>query len=190
MEASPAEQLAVIRGSRTLALVAGLIALGAGVVVLDWPDRTVVVVARIVGIFLIVGGLAQVLDALVTHRKGTYWGLLLARGLIDLAVGVAAVFWPSITVWALVLLIGLELIIGGLVSLVIAFRLPNDLEQHSRFMWRGILSIIGGLILLVWPDQTVAVVAVVLGVYLVVMGLVLLFAAFELGKAERHAPGV
>lgn len=190
MELSPSDQLAVIRGSRTLAIVAGLIALGAGIVLLAWPDRTVTVVAVIVGLFLILSGLAQALDALVTHRRGTYWGLLLLRGVIDLGVGLAAVFWPDITVWVLVVLIGIELLIGGLVSLVTAFRVPKELEQRSHFMWRGIVSIVGGLILLVWPGQTVMVLAVVLGIYLVVMGLALLFAGFELGKAERQAPAV
>jgi uncharacterized membrane protein HdeD (DUF308 family) len=187
---SPSEQLAVLRSSRAVAIVAGLIALVAGVVVLAWPDQTVQVVARVVGVFLIIAGLAQIIDALVTHRQGTYWGLLLLRGVIDLAIGVVAVAWPDITVWALVVLIGLELIIGGIVSVVVSFRTPKEFESRSRYLWRGIITIIAGVVVIAWPDATVLVVAIVLGVYLVILGLVLLWAGYQLGKVERTAPSV
>ncbi len=187
---SPSEQLAVLRSSRAVAIVAGLIALVAGIVVLAWPDQTVQVVARVVGVFLIIAGLAQIIDALVTHRQGTYWGLLLLRGLIDLAIGVVAVAWPDITVWALVVLIGLELIIGGIVSVIVSFRTPKELESRSRYLWRGIITIIAGVVVIAWPDATVFVVALVLGIYLVILGLILLWAGFQLGKVERMTPSV
>lgn len=187
---SPSEQFALLRTSRALALVGGLIALGAGIVVLAWPDRTITVIARVVGIFLILGGLAQIIDALMTRKAGTYWGFVLLRGVLDLAIGVVAVVWPDITIWVLVVLIGLELIIGGFISLVISMRVPKELEARSRYLWRGILSIIGGLVVIVWPDATVLVVAVVLGIYLVIFGLVLLYTGYQLGKIDRAVPEV
>jgi uncharacterized membrane protein HdeD (DUF308 family) len=185
---TPSDELALLRGSRAIAIVAGLIALGAGIVLLAWPDRTIKAVAVVVGIFLIIAGLAQIIDAFVTHRAGTYWGLLALRGLVDLAIGVVAVAWPDITVWALVVLIGLELIIGGLISVVISFRTPKELEARSRFLWRGILAIVAGLVVIIWPDATVWVVALVLGIYLVALGIVLLYAGIQLGKVDRALP--
>lgn len=182
---TPSEQLALLRTSRSIALIAGVLALTGGVLVLAWPDKTIETIAIVVGIFLAVGGLAQIIDALVTHKAGTYWGLLLLRGLLDLAVGLVAVFWPDITIWALVLLVGIELILAGVVSVLVALRVPKELEQHSRFLWRGLLSILIGIVVIAWPKATVTVVAVLLGLYLVIFGLVLLWAGYQLGKVDR-----
>ncbi|MEJ5255397.1 MAG: DUF308 domain-containing protein [Acidimicrobiales bacterium] len=181
----PFEQLALLRTSRSVALTAGVLALIGGVLVLAWPGKTIATIAIVIGIFLAVGGLAQIIDAVMTHRAGTYWGLLLVRGLLDLAVGLLAVFWPGITVWALVLLVGIELILAGVVSVLVSFRVPKALEQHSRFLWRGVLSILVGIVVIAWPAATVLVVALLIGSYLVLFGLVLLWTGYQLGKIDR-----
>lgn len=184
---TPSQQLALLRSSRSIALIAGVLALIGGVLVLAWPGKTIETVAIVVGIFLAVGGMAQIIDALVTHKAGTYWGLLVLRGVLDLAVGLVAVFWPAITVWALVLLLGIELILAGVVSVIAGLRVPAEYGLRPHLLSRGVVSILVGIIVIAWPRATVLVVAVLLGVYLVAFGLVLLWAGYQLGKADRMA---
>ncbi|WP_208028336.1 HdeD family acid-resistance protein [Rhabdothermincola sediminis] len=185
---TPSQQLALLRSSRSIALIAGVLALIGGVLVLAWPGKTIETVAIVVGIFLAVGGMAQIIDALVTHKAGTYWGLLVLRGVLDLAVGLVAVFWPAITVWALVLLIGIELILAGVVSMIAGLTVPAESGLRPHLLSRGVVSILVGIVVIAWPGATVLVVAVLLGIYLVAFGLVLLWAGYQLGKADRMAP--
>jgi uncharacterized membrane protein HdeD (DUF308 family) len=185
---TPSQQLALLRSSRSIALIAGVLALIGGVLVLAWPGKTIETVAIVVGIFLAVGGMAQIIDALVTHKAGTYWGLLVVRGVLDLAVGLVAVFWPAITVWALVLLIGIELILAGVVSMIAGLTVPAESGLRPHLLSRGVVSILVGIVVIAWPGATVLVVAVLLGIYLVAFGLVLLWAGYQLGKADRMVP--
>src|SRR5437899_2694872 len=90
--------LNMLKGSKAVALGAGVISLGSGIAVMGWPEHAVKAIAIIVGIGFLISGIAGTLDALFTHRAGSYWGLMLVRGVLDIIVGLAAVFYPDITV--------------------------------------------------------------------------------------------
>jgi uncharacterized membrane protein HdeD (DUF308 family) len=185
---SHSDTLAFLRASRLTAFVAGIIALAGGIVLLFWPDRTVKVVAVLVGVVLVITGLGQILDGISSRSAGSHWGWVLLKGVIDLAFGVVLVVWPGPTVWVLVLIFGIQLIISGIASIVVSRQIPKEYETRSRWLWRGILGILAGLVVLAWPDATVLVIAVVVGAYLILVGLVLLWAGFQLGKADRDVP--
>jgi uncharacterized membrane protein HdeD (DUF308 family) len=185
---SQSDTLSFLRASRLTAFVAGVIALAGGIVLLFWPDQTVKVVAVLLGIVFVIIGLGQILDGFSGRTAGSQWGWVLLKGLIDLAFGIVLIAWPGPTVWVIVLIFGIELIVSGIASVVVSMRIPKEYETRSRWLWRGIIGIVAGLVVLAWPDATVWVVVVVAGIYLIVVGLVLLWAGFQLGRAEREAP--
>jgi len=173
----------LLRGSRITAYSIGLISLVAGIVLLAWPNRTVHVVAVILGIMFVVSGFGQAAEAITTHRKGTYWGLLLLRGLINLGIGLALIFWSSATITAVVWLIGLDFVITGLLALIVSFMLPKDMGR-GRLLLEAVITIAIGVIIMVWPDATKSVVGVVLGIALVLLGLLFLFSGYQLSKVR------
>lgn len=187
---SQSDTMAFLRSSRIIAFVAGVIALAGGIAILAWPDRTIKALAVVLGIVFVIIGLGQILDALSSRKAGTYWGFVLFKGVLDLAFGIIAIVWPGITVWVLVLIFGIELIVSGIVALVVSFRIPKEYETRSRWLWRGIIGIVAGLVVLAWPDATVWVIAVLAAVYLIIVGLVLLWAGWQLGKTDRMTPAV
>lgn len=171
----------LLRGSRITAYSIGLISLVAGVVLLAWPDRTVHVVAVILGILFVVSGFGQAAEAVTTHRKGTYWGLLLLRGVINLGIGLALIFWSSATITAVVWLIGLDFVITGLLALIVSFMLSKEMGR-GRLLIESIIAIAVGVIIMVWPTATKNVLGIVLGIALVLLGLLLLFSGYQLSK--------
>ncbi len=173
----------LLRGSRITAYSIGLISLVAGIVLLAWPNRTVHVVAVILGIMFVVSGFGQAAEAITTHRKGTYWGLLLLRGLINLGIGLALIFWSSATITAVVWLIGLDFVITGLLALVVSFMLPKDMGR-GRLLIEAVITIAIGVIIMVWPTATKNVLGVVLGIALVLLGLLFLFSGYQLSKVR------
>jgi uncharacterized membrane protein HdeD (DUF308 family) len=80
------------------------------------------------------------------------WALL--RAITAIAFGILALAWPSITL-ALVLVFGGYALIDGLVSLV-ASAFEEDRPVSSRWWLRsiGLLSVIAGLMTLLWPGLT------------------------------------
>jgi uncharacterized membrane protein HdeD (DUF308 family) len=173
----------VLRGSRITAYTIGALCVIAGLVLLFWPDRTTVVVARILGILFVVIGFGQIVEAITTHRQGNYWGLLLVRGILNLGFGLALLFWPDVTVTVIVWLIGLNLVLTGLIALIVSFRVPKDLGRGA-FLLQAVITIVLGIVVMVWPSATLSVIAVLAGIILVLFGLVLLASGDSVAKAR------
>ncbi len=173
----------LLRGSRITAYVVGLLSLGAGVVLLVWPDRTITVVARLIGILVLVIGLGEAIEAATTHRKGSYWGLLLLRGLIDIAFGALLLFWPGVTITVVVWLLGLDLVLSAVLGLIVSTRVPKEYGRDMLIV-RSVVGAAIGIAIMVWPDATLSVLAVLAAVVLILVGLILLFSGYQLSKAQ------
>jgi len=178
--------LSLLKGSRALALASGIAFLLIGIALLVWPDESAEIVAMIVGIGLVIGGVVHVLDALITHRSGSYWGLLLIRGALDVLVGLIAIFYPDITVLVVALFVGVDLIIGGVIQIIVSRRASTEVEARSHFLWRGILWILGGLVIVALPGAGITLFAWIVGFFFVLSGGMMLAVGFTLGKAERE----
>ncbi|MCU0312300.1 MAG: DUF308 domain-containing protein [Acidimicrobiales bacterium] len=173
----------LLRGSRIIAYTIGALALIAGIVLLFWPDRTITVVARVVGILILVVGFGQAIEAVTTHRKGSYWGLLLLRGVVNLVAGALLLFWPSITVTVIVWLLGIELVLSGILGLIASTQVPKDMGK-SGIVVQALVAIVLGIIIMVWPSATLTVMAVLGAIVLIVLGVMFLVSGFQLSKTR------
>ena len=97
----------------------------AGFVVLLRPGKSLWFLAIVVGISIVATGLGQIMLALVDRESIRHWGLLLAIGVISVAVGIMAMVWPDITIYVLALLIGIRLLIFGILQIAIAFQVRS-----------------------------------------------------------------
>ena len=173
----------LLRGSRITAYSIGLVSLVAGIVLLAWPSRTEHVVAVILGILFVISGFGQAAEAVTTHRSGSYWGLMLLRGVINLGIGLALIFWSSATLTTIVWLIGLDFVITGLLGLIVSFMLPKEMGRGSLLI-QSIITIGLGIIVMAWPNSIKYAAAIVIGIVLVVLGLLFLFSGYQLSKAK------
>jgi uncharacterized membrane protein HdeD (DUF308 family) len=89
-------------------------------------------------------------------------------GLLSIAAGVAALVWPDITLWALAVVIGILLIARGALRALasVASRPP----MWGFWLVVGIVEVAAGVVALVWPEITIFVLAVVIGIDLVIVG--------------------
>ena len=105
-------------------LVQGVVSLLAGLVALFWPGPTVLALVLIIGIWSIVNGGSQVMEAVAARRaRSGSWGWLLAAGLVGILFGVVLVVSPGAGALALLWIIGWFALVSGVVLVVWAFRL-------------------------------------------------------------------
>ena len=179
--------LALLRSSRIAAYSIGALSIIAGIVLLAWPGRTVVVVVRLVGILFVVTGFGEAIESITGRSKGSYWGLLLLRGLVNLAIGLLMIFWPGVTVVVAVWLLGIDLVVTGVLGLVASTQVPKELGR-STLVVRSIIAAIIGVVILVWPDVSAGVLtgglAILVGIGLLLFGLVLVASGYRLSKAH------
>jgi uncharacterized membrane protein HdeD (DUF308 family) len=102
----------------------------------------------------------------MSNRLGGLWLGYLLRGLLALALGFGALFWPSATVELLVRLVGIFAILNGSAGLFSAYqaRMPGS------YWIPGWLNLGVGAILLFWPGVTVRLLFFILGIWAVFQG--------------------
>src|SRR3954452_25424342 len=83
------------------------------------------------------------------------WRVHMIRGIAALLFGAAALIWPDITLWALVVLFGAFVLAHGVMTLAaVVTDAPGTRVRRWWLVVQGILSIAAGIITFVWPDIT------------------------------------
>ena len=102
-------------------LLSAIIGIVAGVLLLGWPVQGVFSVTAVLIAFLLVEGAVTIFYALEHRRGSPRWGYMLASGIVDLVLGlILFAGLPGTAVWALVLLIGINMIFGGWALIIMA----------------------------------------------------------------------
>ena len=107
-------------------LISAILAAIAGIVLLLWPVQGILSLTIVVGVYFVMEGVATIMYAL-DHRKqlSQRWGFLVAAGIADLVVAALIVTGlPGSAAWAIGLLVGINLVIGGasLIGMALAAR--------------------------------------------------------------------
>jgi uncharacterized membrane protein HdeD (DUF308 family) len=113
----------------------------------------------------------------VKELKSAGW-LVIAAGAISIVAGVLAIVYPDITLLALAIFTGVNLIVLSVLSLVDALGSdPDGSRVLSAIL--GVLGLIAGLVVLRRPGETLLVIVLAIGIWLVVSGAVQFFRAIE-----------
>jgi uncharacterized membrane protein HdeD (DUF308 family) len=164
-------------------LVWGVLSLILGVAILVWPGISVEVAAVFFGAYLLVSGIAQVIFAFTIDVSGGERVLLLISGGLSLVLGVLA-FRHLGQVYAILLLaiwVGAGFIFQGVAETALAASYPL-LPGRGWHIFLGIISIIAGIVVLAWPFDSIVVLAVVTGSWLVVLGIFQIVWSFQARK--------
>jgi len=96
-------------------LFSAVVAIAAGVMLIGWPVSGALSLTLVLIVFFIMEGVATIMYALDHKRElSGRWGWVLASGIVDLAL--AAIIFaglPGTAVWAIGLLVGINLLFGG-----------------------------------------------------------------------------
>ena len=169
---------------RTAMAVGGVVAIVLGVMILVWPGATLNVVAVLFGLYFLIGGIARIVRGIVMVGGSAGVRVLnILLGVLLLVAGVIGIRNPIGTIAVLGMVIGISWLIEGVAALV------ETSTDSSR--WFGILfaviSIVAGIVVLLSPVNSLGVLVIVGGVFLIVSGLVQLVMSFTIGRGARTA---
>lgn len=96
------------------------------------------------------------------------WPALLVVGLAVTVLGLLLILNPFATAGTLAVLAGVALVLSGIGETIAAARAENS--AGTAFF--GILLVLGGIVVLLWPGVTLRVLALLVGAILIVTGVV------------------
>lgn len=103
----------------TWALLGAALSVIAGLLIVAFPVTGTLSLTLILAAYFFAQGVLNTIRA-IQHREMSFWGWLLFDGLLSVALGILILAgWPSTAVWALGLLVGIQLVIGGSSMLLI-----------------------------------------------------------------------
>jgi len=184
---SPLERVA--RRGWVWLLGLGIVATIIGVVVLVWPSQTLRVLGVLFGIYLLVSGAIEIVLAFVPGPVGPVRFLLVLTGALSILLGLISFRGALESVLLLALWIGFSWLITGITRAVAAGSAPG-LPYRGWQIFGGIVLAIGGIVIIVWPLDSVWALAVISGIWLIVIGVWQIIEAFILrsrGAEVLHA---
>ncbi len=148
----------------------GIVTLILGVLVVIKPRDTIYAFAILLGIWLFVAGLFRIVMAIADHEdtNGTRW-LMAVLGLLSVIIGILFLRHTDETVTTLAFLIGLFWVVGGIIEFFNAYSDHGSPARGFRIVM-GILAFAAGIVTLVWPHLTLNVLAVIMGIWLILYG--------------------
>ena len=174
----------------------GMLAILFGIVALLWPGITLLGLALLFGAWALLDGISFLANAFRqgrTHARWHDWIPSLLAGLLGIAAAVVTVLIPAITIVVLTIVAAILLIGVGVAEITIAVRLRRLIRGEVFLGLAGLVGIIAGIMILIWPLSGALALTFVLGVYALVSGVLLLGLALRLRHLVRSgdvpAPG-
>ncbi len=103
-----------------LSLVVGLLFLGAGVILLAYPLAGAMSLTLFLALLIMAEGIVEIILSF-NPKPASNWGWVLFSGIVSLILSYMIwISWPSSALWAIGLLVGINLIFSGWATLIFA----------------------------------------------------------------------
>jgi uncharacterized membrane protein HdeD (DUF308 family) len=109
-------------------LLSAVLAIGAGLILLAEPVEGTLTLTIVVGVYFLAEGVATIMYALEHRRElSGRWSWLLVAGLVDIVIaGIIIAGLPGSALWAVGLLVGINLLFGGATLIGVALAARNS----------------------------------------------------------------
>ena len=170
----------------------GVSALLFGVLAFVAPGATLTTLLYVFGFYAILNGVLA-LYAAWNLRSFDRWWVLLLEGLLGIAAGVIAFVWPGAAALAFLSIIAAWAILVGILQIVAAIRLRQEIENEWSLGLGGLASVISGVLLVVWPRSGLVTISWIIGIYAIAFGVMLLVLGSRLrglNKTNQQRAGI
>ncbi len=164
----------------------GLAAVIFGILALIWPGVTFFVLVILFGAYALVDGIFAVVAAIRGRTELRDWGWLLIEGIIGILIGIITFFSVSTTALVLLYLIAFWAILTGIAEIVQAVQLRRLISNEWLLILGGAVSVIFGLLLIIFPGSGALAVTWLIGIYAIIFGILLLGLSWRLRGMQQN----
>jgi uncharacterized membrane protein HdeD (DUF308 family) len=182
----PLHQLA--RNTWQLLLLIGILTVAIGAIVLYYPGKSLLVAGVLFGIYLVVSGIGYMFAAFGTHAGAAMRVLAFLTGAVSLVLGFFCFRDKLESIMLLGLWIGIGWVFRGVTLLAAALsfdRLPGRGWQ----VLSGAIIIIGGGVLIISPFDSMEILTLVAGCWLIAIGIMDVISAFQVRHRVKALNG-
>ena len=168
-------------------LFRGIIAVVFGLVAIFMPVAAFLSLVFVFGAFALVDGIFTIISAFTSNAKSENWWWLILEGLFGILIGVLTLVQPTAMGGAWLLLIAVWAIVTGVLEIITAIRLRNEITGEFWLILGGLFSILFGIFVAMSPVAGAYAVGFIIGIYALMFGIVLIMLALRLRKHAARA---
>ncbi len=166
-----------------LIVVLGVLSVVLGLLAIAYPGATIVTISIFFAAWLFVSGIFYLISSFT--RDGDTGSRVLSAilGVLSIIVGWALLRTPFQSVEVFIFVIGIFFLIQGVMTFIGAFA------RKAGRNWgiaSGILGIIAGIIVLTYPISSAVTLALIAGIWLVILGIMQVVAGIQLRNASSQ----
>lgn len=158
----------------------GVLTLILGIIVTAHPTGSLNVVAILLGVLMILSGIFHLIRVFDPNELHRVWGGV--TGLLFVVLGVILIRHLHLTRAVIGLVIGISWIVQGLTSLLAGL---TGAVREGRGWWIafGLVSLVAGIVVASAPAASLSALAVLLGIWFIIMGIFEVIAGFLIRRA-------
>jgi uncharacterized membrane protein HdeD (DUF308 family) len=169
-------------------VIRGVAAILFGILALVWPGISLLFLVILWGAYALTDGVFNLVMAVRRARAGRRWGWLVFEGIVSILAGALTFAWPGITAWLLSLMIAAWAVVTGIAEIASAIRLRQYIRGEWLLALSGLLSIVFGVLLAMFPRAGALALAWTIGIYAIVFGALLIGLGLRLHHFHRGGP--
>src|SRR6202012_5034900 len=168
-------------------LLSGILSLTLGILVYVLPEHSIVIAAALFGIYLLVTGAAQVFFAFSLHVSAGGRVLLFISGAASLVLAVLCFrhFGEGYAILLLAIWIGVSFIFRGVATSISAISEPR-VPGRGWQIFGGVISLIAGVVMIGSRFESLAILILVVGIWLIVIGIFEIVSSFGIRSASKR----
>ena len=171
-------------------VVRGIAAILFGLITFIWPGITLTALVLLFGAYALIDGVLGIVAAVTKERGRGRWRALILQGVVGiLAAGVAVVF-PGLAALALLYVIAAWALVTGAFEVGAAISLRKYLTKEWLLALGGVLSMVFGILLMMFPGAGALALVLWIGAYMFVAGCLLVVLGLKLrtwGRSQDAA---
>ncbi|GAA4986863.1 HdeD family acid-resistance protein [Yinghuangia aomiensis] len=175
----------VARSAWQAMLVMGIASFALGLIVLIWPGPSLRVVGVLFGVYLLVSGVFQLAAAFGDHLSTAMRILAFISGALSIMLGLFCFRGTLESILLLALWIGIGWLFRGITQ-VMAAAMDPTVPSRGWQVFVGVVTFLGGIVLLAAPFDSIKVLAIVVGIWLMVVGITEFVTGIALRRHTRH----
>lgn len=163
----------------------GVVGILFAVLALLWPGLTLLTLMALFAAYALVSGVGSVVGAVKHRQADDDWWLMLLIGLVGIGAGVVTLIRPGLTALVLVLLIGANALMTGVLDVFMAIRLRKSVHGEWLLVLNGIAAIVFGVLVFMFPGAGALALVWLISLYAFVTGVLLLALALRMRAMVR-----
>ena len=163
-------------------VVRGIAAVLFAILAIFWTKFTLELLLTVFGVFILVDGIVSIFGGINAAKEHHEYWLYVLRGIVGILLGMITIFWPGITGLFLAYIIAIWAILIGFMEIWISSKFTHEVDGKWIMTTSGVLSIIIGIIILIFPSTSLITITWIIGLFALIFGVGAITFGFQVKK--------